>query len=344
MAVDGTPTAKRHGSPPPGGELHEHRDCAVRLRPRLGEEAVGHLALHHHAPALQRRCVLEGLDHERGRDVVREVGDELCGFGLELVDRELERVSPDESERSSTRRARRATPARASDRARSSGRAARSARRRVRMPRPGPTSSTTSVERRSLESLDHTEDVLVDEEVLAERLLGRDGQANPNAAAAFAWVWAARSSTSSSRASARTRDRVHHVGRLVPCAAHRLRRKVWAVGLDEDPVRRNSAGGLAQRDRVRKRHVAGERDVVATLDCGHDKPGRRETVEDHRAGKSGQERRPSRRPPRDCGSTTGRPSSSASASCASKRRRCSSGVAKRRTVSRPVSPTATAFG
>ena len=42
--------------------------------------------------------------------------------------------------------------------------------------------------------------------------------------------------------------------------------------------------------------------------------------------------------------TTGSSSSSASPRCASKSRRCCAGVAKPRTVSRPVSPTATAFG
>ena len=134
------------------------------------------------------------------------------------------------------------------------------------------------------ESLDHTEDVLVDEEVLAQRLLGRDGHANPNAAAAFAWVWAASASTVLAPRVGEDTDRMHHVGGLVPRAAHRLGREVRAIGLDEDPVRRNRAGGLAQGDRIRKRHVAGERDVVATLDCGHDKAGRREAVEDHRAG------------------------------------------------------------
>ena len=36
-------------------QLHEHRDRAVRLRPRLGEEAVRDLPLHHHAPDPERR-------------------------------------------------------------------------------------------------------------------------------------------------------------------------------------------------------------------------------------------------------------------------------------------------
>ena len=43
-----------------GRELDEHRDRAVRLRPGLGEEAVGDLALHHHAPALDARAARPG--------------------------------------------------------------------------------------------------------------------------------------------------------------------------------------------------------------------------------------------------------------------------------------------
>ena len=149
--------------------------------------------------------MLEGLDHERSRDVVREVGDELGGFGLELVDRELERVSPDQTnvrvraERGAQLRLERAIELDRVDEPCSLGEAAREdAETRADLEH--------DVRRAEIaESLDHAEDVLVDEEVLAQRLLGRDGHANPNAAAAFAWVWAATASTVASRASARTR-------------------------------------------------------------------------------------------------------------------------------------------
>ena len=74
---------RRHGveSDLPRAELNEDRDGAVRLRSRQREEAIGDLALHHDAPALERRCMLQSLDDERRRDVVREVGDELRGRG-----------------------------------------------------------------------------------------------------------------------------------------------------------------------------------------------------------------------------------------------------------------------
>ena len=77
-------------------ELDEDGDGAVRLRPRLGEEPIRDLALHHHAPAAQRLDVLERLDDERRRDVVREVGDELRRRGTQRADVDRERVTPHE--------------------------------------------------------------------------------------------------------------------------------------------------------------------------------------------------------------------------------------------------------
>src|SRR5262245_9087282 len=54
-------------------------------------------------------------------------------------------------------------------------------------------------------SLDDAQDVLVDEEMLAERLLRLDGHGNRKAAAAFACVAAASSSAATPRASASVR-------------------------------------------------------------------------------------------------------------------------------------------
>ena len=78
---------------PLGGQLDEHRDRAVRLRPRCGEEAVGDLALNHHAPELDARQAVEALDDERRRDVVGQVRDELVRRRLELGEVERERVA-----------------------------------------------------------------------------------------------------------------------------------------------------------------------------------------------------------------------------------------------------------
>ncbi len=74
-------------------ELHEHRDGAVGLRARQREEAVGDLALHHHAPGVDQRQAVEALDDERRGDVVRQVRDELRRVGSERREIELERVT-----------------------------------------------------------------------------------------------------------------------------------------------------------------------------------------------------------------------------------------------------------
>src|SRR5829696_8966998 len=75
---------------------NEHRDAAVAPGPRLGEESVGDLALHHHAPALHQRQPVQGLDHDGRRHLVREIRNELCGRRLESREREYERVPENE--------------------------------------------------------------------------------------------------------------------------------------------------------------------------------------------------------------------------------------------------------
>ena len=76
-----------------GDELHEHRHGAVRLRARLREQAIGDLALHHHAPALDARQTVETLDDQRRRDVVRQVRDELRRVRRQRGEIELERIA-----------------------------------------------------------------------------------------------------------------------------------------------------------------------------------------------------------------------------------------------------------
>ena len=76
-----------------GRKLDEDRDRTVRLRPGLGEEAVGNLPLHHHAPEPDVRQPVEALDDQGGRNVVGQVGDELCRVRREL---DAERVPEDD--------------------------------------------------------------------------------------------------------------------------------------------------------------------------------------------------------------------------------------------------------
>ena len=65
------------------GSLDQHRDGAVGLRARRGEETVGDLALHHHTPGRDPGQPVEALDHDRRGDVVGEVRDQLVRRGNE---------------------------------------------------------------------------------------------------------------------------------------------------------------------------------------------------------------------------------------------------------------------
>ena len=121
-----------------------HRDRAVVLRPRPGEEAVGDLALDHDAPALDGRARGEALDDEWGGDVVRQIGDELR---RRRVERRGQRSSA--SPKTSSTFVRAPTRSRRTgSRLRSSSiactRRTRAARYSVSTPRPGPISRTTS--------------------------------------------------------------------------------------------------------------------------------------------------------------------------------------------------------
>src|SRR5688572_19268361 len=79
---------------PPRGEPYENRDGPIRLGARLREQPIRDFALHHHAPALQRRSMLERLHDERRRDVVREVRDELRRRRTKSLDIEVECIAP----------------------------------------------------------------------------------------------------------------------------------------------------------------------------------------------------------------------------------------------------------
>ena len=184
------------------GELNQHGHGSIGLRPRLGEEPVGRLPLHHHAPALERGRMLERLDHERRRDVVRKVRHELRRRRLERVRIDGERVAEDQAdvlvvtERLAERLLEGAVELDGVDEA--------DLLRQI----AGEDAETGTdleddvdfVERG--QAPDDTQDVLVDEEVLAERLLRPDTHGRRNAAAAFACVREASSSVASPRAAA----------------------------------------------------------------------------------------------------------------------------------------------
>ena len=138
------------------------------------EEPVGDLALHHHAPELELREAVEALDDSGVATLYGRFATSFVAPGASAARSSCERVAEVRARRSAARRA--ARPARGSSERSSSTawtRATRSARYVVRTPRPGPISSTTSSALELGEPADDAEDVLVDEEVLPERLLRR---------------------------------------------------------------------------------------------------------------------------------------------------------------------------
>ena len=154
----------------------------------------------------------------------------------------------------------------------------------MRTPRPGPTSSTTSSGVELREPPDHAEDVVVDEEVLAELAVGSDGELHGSANAADALASMLRPALPRPRRGPRELlDCEDDVRGLVGPAAPGLRREVWAVRLGEDPLRRDLGCRGSQVARLRVRDVAGERDVVAPLEDRFQQARGRKAVHDDRA-------------------------------------------------------------
>src|SRR5581483_116616 len=179
-------------------ELEEHRDRPVRLGSRLREEALGDLALNHHAPPLERRQPVEALDHHRRRDVVGQVRDELARRRLEVGQVDLECVADLEPEVRDLGQVRFKRPIDLD-------------RMHERDPfgqvpgedaEPGTDLEDDVIGLELGEPADHSEDVLVDEKMLAELFLRADARHSPKAAFAFASTCASSSEGSSSRAAA----------------------------------------------------------------------------------------------------------------------------------------------
>ncbi len=347
-------------------ELHEHRDGAVRLRRGNGEQPVGDLALHHHAPAVDRRQPVEALDEQRRRDVVRQVRDELRRVRRERGEVEPERVA--EVERDVRARV---AQVRLERRVELDRVHVRDALREVAREHAETRADLEHdvVGREIGEAADHAEDVLVDEEVLAELLLRdahapsrttlRDGlaarvlalrrrpQRRPrNAHLSGCTRHAGRPKHSAAlRRSAlelrrllparlrERRERVHDVRGLVRAAAHRLRREVGAVGLGEDPVGGHLRRGEPQVDRLRERRVAGERDVPAALEGRLEQAAARRSSAGRRGRRSRRAPRACRRRRRGCGSRPACRSSAAIASCRANRSQLR---VARRVVAEPV--------
>ena len=185
-----------------GRELHEDGDGAVRLRPRRGEEAVGDLPLHHHAPQLDRREPVERLGDQGRRDLVRQVRDELRRRRIQRVEVEGERVPEVQLHigpalESFSKRLREGAVD--LDRVHGCDPVGQVGRQHAE--------AWADLEddvgrRESGEPPDHAEEVHVDEKMLAEVPLRNDGHASENAVAAFASSLAESSATSTARSSA----------------------------------------------------------------------------------------------------------------------------------------------
>ena len=134
----------------------------------------------------------------------------------------------------------------------------------MRTPRPGPTSSTTSVGRSSARR------------PITPRMFSSTRKCWPSCF--FGTTLTARTRRSRSRRSwprapralaarlGERGERVADVRRLVAAAAQRLGREVGAVGLGEQAVGRDAACGLPQLGRLGVGDVACERDVPAALE------------------------------------------------------------------------------
>ena len=165
---------------------------------------------------------------------------------------------------------------------------------------------------------DHAQHVLVDEEVLAETLLGSRGHGNENAADALASSRASSTDCSSPRTAASVAAVCDDVRRLVRASADGLRREIRAVRLDEQTVQRHERCGIAKVGSVRESDVSGERDVVPALERRRQERRGGEAVEDDGAARIAARAAAVSSAASRLWITTGRPSSSARSSCASK--------------------------
>ena len=177
--------------------------------------------------------------------------------------------------------------------------ATRSARNRVSTPSPGPISSTTSAGSSSA-SRSITPRMFSSTRKCWPRLLRGATLTGEDLVCVRVDLRLELGRVDAARLGERG-ERVHHVGRLVALAAHRLRREIRAVGLGEQALRRYAPCGGAQVVGVLVGDVAGERDVPAAFERGVEQRRRGEAVEDHRRRRGRAGGRACRRRRRACG-------------------------------------------
>ena len=244
-----------------GDELDEHRDGAVRLRPRLGEEPVGDLALHHHAPELDRPAARRGSR--------RRAASRCCTGGSR-------RASSRPGASSTVERAR---PRRGASTLSRERRASCRLERAVELDRmdvrdalrevaredaePGADLEHDVVRPELREPADHAEDVLVDAGNAGRALLRSTSQSRSTPLRSRSICARARPAPRP-RACGERGERVDDVRRLVRLAADGLRRKVRRSRSPQGSARQGPASPRARRStRLWVGDVAGERDVPA---------------------------------------------------------------------------------
>ena len=279
-------------------ELHEHRDGAVRLRARLREEAVGDLALHHHAPELDLRQAVEALDEERRRDVVRQVRDELRRVRCERGEIELQRVAEVELDvRAGVAQVR--------------------LERRVELDRVHARDAVGEVARQHAEAGPDLEHDVVRRRARragrsrrgCSRRRGSAGRATSSASAHHSPKHSAALRSICARARADPR-RAPAASAASVCMTYAGSFGLPRIGCGARygasvSARIRSAGtcarGEPQVDRLREGRVAGERDVPAALERRLEQVRRGEAVQDDAARRSLRAPRACRRRPRACG-------------------------------------------
>ena len=256
----------RHGmeGSAPRGELDEHGDRAVRLRRRRREEAVRDLALHHDAPEVDRRETGEALGDDRRGDVVGQVGDELRRGRIEAREVEPECVTPVQRHvlpRCEVREVR-LEPAVELDGV-DVGAALGEEPGEDAEARPDLEHDVVGVELG--QPGDDAEDVVVDEEVLAERLLRCDAHGAGEAEGRVGVPVDLRARAPRAP-SPRTSASAASVWRTF-AGSLRLPRRGWGARYGLSVSARilsagTAAAALPEVDRLRVRDVAGEGDVV----------------------------------------------------------------------------------
>jgi hypothetical protein len=152
-------------------ERAQHTGSAVERSSRGGRETFGDLALHEHAPAPHERQAADRVEHERRRDVVRQVGDEGGRRRLEPVQGDAHGIAPVHRDVCpALERARQRRLQAAVDLDRVHVRTA-AGQARSQSAHAGADLERNVLRLQPRQPLDHAEQVVVDEEMLSELLV-----------------------------------------------------------------------------------------------------------------------------------------------------------------------------